>query len=94
MQSPCFEEATKFCPTKVFLQVGDNDINMTTSVAEVVSGIREIVNKVSSIKSVKKLSLVIYLEKLSVGICFHQNTIQWFVTLTPIFKDFILILIK
>lgn len=50
-----FEEATLFFPTKVFLQVGDNDINMTSAVAEVVSGIQEIVIKISSIKSVKKI---------------------------------------
>lgn len=92
MQSPCFEEATKFGPTKVFLQVGDNDINMTTSVAEVVSGIREIVNKVSSIKSVKRIVIGNLFRKIICGNM--QNTIQWFVTLTPIFKDFILILIK
>lgn len=67
MQSPCFEEATKFCPTKVFLQVGDNDINMTTSVAEVVSGIREIVNKVSSIKSVKKIVIGNLFRKIICG---------------------------
>lgn len=62
-----FQDCKNFHPTRVFLQIGENDIGSAVSTIDVIQGIRRVVDSLISFSSVKRVI---------VGSLFHRTKLR------------------